>query len=132
MKLSFYPRGPIFPDLRRPDFRRKQLGYTPNRTAGHGVRFIEIVLLYIFATIIEKLVKAQLPLILRAMNRALSHLDAAVSDGADCESMVTLSYSTSLATLNEEWLLKQGPQPMLTRIWREGGILVALVVVGIV
>jgi hypothetical protein len=63
-------------------------------------------------------------------NRALSHMVAALAAGAECDNLITRSLGTSLDTLNEEWLLQQGPQPVLARIWRESGILVVIVAAG--
>ena len=63
-------------------------------------------------------------------NRALSHMVAALADGAECDNVITRSLGISLDTLNQEWLFQQGPQPLLARIWRESGILVVVVAAG--
>jgi hypothetical protein len=65
-------------------------------------------------------------------NHAPSQLIGAIASGADCENVTEKVLGLSMDELSQEWLEHNAPVSVLTRMWRQGRLLLLAIVVGFI
>lgn len=63
-------------------------------------------------------------------NYAPSQLIRAIADGAKCENVTQEVLGLSMAELSEEWIERNAPVSLLSRMWRQGRLLLLAIVAG--